>query len=474
MVMTATTRDKIFISHANPEDNDFTRWLCLRLVSAGYPVWCDIVRLKGGEDFWNDIELAIRDRTIKFIYVLSKTSNDKQGPRQELQVAKGVARRERLHDFIIPLHIDDLPHADINILLNQLNAISFEKSWAQGLKELLDKLEQDGVPKDSLNTPKVAASWWRDQFSAERGLSNSPEDYLSNWFLVESLPEDIYFHLIKNVPWGDENEGKNPPFPVFPYAGGVFTFAARNDLTTAEDEGWLIPQTHKFRTRDVLDGSLSQVIDIRQARNAMTHLLRESWLRMIRERGLAIHEMANNAWSFYFVKDQVRNDRLEFIGMEHMPSHRYVMGYKTLRTADGAKKVRHWHFGISAKPFVYPTMAYGIKAHVLFSDDGKEIWQSDKRLNRARMSQCRNWWNDDWRDRILATMHWLAVGGETIDIPVGRGTVIKVAKSPQLFTSEVSFVEPSKSSHALDQTNAASDEGVEFDDSYEDEDGDEE
>jgi len=466
--------DKVFVSHANPDDNNFTRWLCLRLVSAGYPVWSDIVRLKGGEDFWNDIELAIRERTIKFIYVLSKTSNDKQGPRQELQVAKGVARREKLQDFIIPLHIDDLPHNDINILLNQLNAISFDQSWAKGLKDLLEKLEQDNVPKDPSNTPEIAASWWRDQFSAERGLSHNSEDYLSSWFLVESLPEDIYFHLIKNVPWGDEDGGQPPPYPIYSYAGGVFTFAARNDLITAENEGWLIPQTHKFRTNDVLNGKLSQVIDIKQARNAMTNLLREGWLRMIRERGLAIHEMANNARSFYFIKDQVPNDRLDFIGVDDVPGHRYVMGYKTMRSADGAKRVRHWHFGLSAKPFVYPTMAYGIKAHVLFSDDGKEIWQSDKRLHRARMSQCKNWWNDDWRDRILATMYWLAGGRETLEIPVGKGTVIKVAKSPQLFTSEVSFIEPSKSSHTSEQAMAPSEEEVEFDDLDEDEDEEEE
>jgi hypothetical protein len=474
MIRERRMRDKVFVSHANPEDNDFTRWLCLRLVSAGYPVWCDIVRLKGGEDFWNDIELAIRERAIKFIYVLSKTSNDKQGPRQELQVAKGVARRKKLQDFIIPLHIDDLPHSDINILLNQLNAISFEQSWAKGLKDLLDKLELDDVPKDPSNTPEIAASWWRDQFSAEKGVSRNSEDYLSSWYLVESLPENIYFHLTKNVPSNDESGTQRPAYPVFSYAGGVFTFAARDDLLTAETEGWLIPQTHKFRTDDVLSGKLSQVIDTKQARNAMTHLLREGWLRMVRGRGLAIHELANNAWSFYFIKDQVPNDRLDFIGVDGLPAHRYVMGYKTMRSADAEKKLRHWHFGLSAKPFVYPTMAYGIKAHVLFSDDGKEIWQSDKRLHRARMSQCKNWWNDDWRDRLLATMHWLSGGRETIDISVGEGAVIRVAKSPQLFTSDVSFIEPTKPSPASEQTLAPSEEEIEFDEPDEDEDEEEE
>ena len=85
-------RDMIFISHANPEDNVFTRWLALQLGRCGYPVWCDLTQLLGGEAFWTDIEKALRERTVKFIYVLSHTSNSKDGPLNELQVASNVAR----------------------------------------------------------------------------------------------------------------------------------------------------------------------------------------------------------------------------------------------------------------------------------------------------------------------------------------------------------------------------------------------
>lgn len=44
-------RESIFISHATPEDNDFTRWLGSKLELAGYKVWHDLVRLKGGDYF---------------------------------------------------------------------------------------------------------------------------------------------------------------------------------------------------------------------------------------------------------------------------------------------------------------------------------------------------------------------------------------------------------------------------------------
>ena len=103
-----------------------------------------------GENFWKDAEDAIRSRTIKFIYVLSRTSNEKEGPRNELQIAKNVVRKDKaLHDFIIPLHVDDLPHGEINVLLTSINAIPFEKSWAKGYSQLLEVLEREKVSEES-------------------------------------------------------------------------------------------------------------------------------------------------------------------------------------------------------------------------------------------------------------------------------------------------------------------------------------
>ena len=51
-------RDTLLLSHANPEDNEFTLWLALQLANEGYSVWCDLTKLLGGEVFWDDIEEA--------------------------------------------------------------------------------------------------------------------------------------------------------------------------------------------------------------------------------------------------------------------------------------------------------------------------------------------------------------------------------------------------------------------------------
>ena len=38
-------RDILLLSHANPEDNELTLWLALRLANEGYRVWCHIAKL---------------------------------------------------------------------------------------------------------------------------------------------------------------------------------------------------------------------------------------------------------------------------------------------------------------------------------------------------------------------------------------------------------------------------------------------
>lgn len=220
----------LFISHANPEDNEFSRWIALRLAKEGFPVWCDLTKLLGGEDFWKDIETAIRERSCKFLYVLSKTSNQKDGPLQELQTAKSVSRYEKIDDFIIPLLIDDLPHSQINIQLTRLNAISFNLNWAKGLYILLKKLEKDKIEKKPHFNPQTVNDWWKTNFGSDEVVCEVQETYLSNWFPIKSLPKKIYFHKLTDNPSAVEELIEESKYPAFIHSEFIVTFATAKDF----------------------------------------------------------------------------------------------------------------------------------------------------------------------------------------------------------------------------------------------------
>ncbi len=176
------SRDTILISHANPEDNEFTLWLALRLASQGYRVWCDLTKLLGGEVFWDDIEAVIRERAAKVLFVLSRSSNNKDGVLREIHLAQGIARKHNIKDFVIPLHIDDLPHGEVTIEVTRVNSIAFERSWAVGLDLLLRKLSEDGVAKEPQFNATAVNEWRRSKFSAEDGLRREPEEHSRTGF----------------------------------------------------------------------------------------------------------------------------------------------------------------------------------------------------------------------------------------------------------------------------------------------------
>lgn len=287
-------RDTIFVSHANPEDNEFAQWIALQLAKQGYAVWCDLTQLLGGEDFWSDVESALRQRTDKFLYVLSAISNKKKGPLNELMVATNMMKKEKLNDFIIPLRIDNMPHGDINIELSRLNAISFNTSWAKGLDQLLKKFEKDGVEKNKNFSPQAVSIWWRKQFNAETGVVSSPEKYLSNWLQIESLPNKINFHAFEAKAKKDLQVLRQLQFPVFRNKHHLISFASAADIRKGTDSLISIKDTHTILTDDFLlsDGA-SKVVDTRDAKRFVARLLNIGWGQMVRRLNMPTYEMAN-------------------------------------------------------------------------------------------------------------------------------------------------------------------------------------
>jgi len=424
----------VFISHANPEDNVFSRWLTLRLAREGYPVWCDLTKLLGGEDFWKDIEHAIRERTAKFIYVLSEASNIKDGTLQELHIAKSVQKIGGIKDFIIPVKIDGLSYSDVNIELARLNTIDFSKSWAHGLAQLFKKLEEDRLSRDPRFSPSTVSQWWRSNFSSKMGLSRTPEEYLSNWFPFE-MPSEIQVHGIQRMAIGPlEVDAQNFAYPAYQDGIDLVSFAPAEDVECSLGTTYQIAYTHHLKTADFLADKERGVVN----RNIVNYLLKRAWYSMLSKRNdFLSRQMANNVTAFVFKRGFQSSDFVSFTSKDGRRQRRQLVGYKTL--LNGSK--RYWHFGFDVRPRTWPVTSFVLTSHVLFSDDGFNLWENPKRLHRARRSQCKNWYNDDWRDRLLAAVDYLSMQG-SVAIPISSRTSLRVGISPVSFVSGISFSEP--------------------------------
>jgi hypothetical protein len=133
-----TNLPAVFISHATPEDNRFVLWLGAKLAALGYEVWADVLSLRGGDDWQRKLEHALRHRAAKVLFVANPVSADKQGVRNEIQIATEVGRRLGDPEFIIPLRLAPF---EAPFLVAHAQFIDFSRSWSVGLAELAEALK---------------------------------------------------------------------------------------------------------------------------------------------------------------------------------------------------------------------------------------------------------------------------------------------------------------------------------------------
>ena len=432
-------REVVFLSHASPEDNEFTRWLAAKLTQHGYRVFCDLLNLWGGEDFWRDAENSIRTRAAKFVYVLSRVSNEKLGPRNELGVATNVAKDQGLSDFIIPILIDDLPASDVNIELARLNVVS-GGDWAAALRHLLTKLEHDSIPRqDSGENAAVTPQWWDSHAVASEVVPVS-EQYLSNWFPILAIPESIFVHRLCGAA-SPQQAVAQQPYPAVARGESLISFADTDEIPELLPPGVSVVESSELSSllpvTSLVPGGGRPI----KADSISRWLIRLGFERLCLQRGLRRHKMANGLQCRFFPKGLLENDTTRFSSVHGRPARRKLVGFRSVVGRNRERRLRYWHFGVHAHAAFEPMRVLSLTPHVLFSNDGHHIWPSKARLHAARRSQCKDWWNDDWRDRLLGTMAWLG-DDNVVSIRLSGRSKLEISTDPVTFESPVTYREP--------------------------------
>lgn len=434
-------RNLIFISHATPDDNDFTSWLSARLASAGYEVWSDLTQLVGGEVFWNDIEEALRQHSIKFLSVLSPVAVGKRGFQKELSVADSIEGQGELGDFIIPLRIGDIPYSDISILIHNKNVIDFTKGWHLGLARLLDKLEKDQVPRQE-NVELALSNWAKRFLEVDKLLEKNDEEVISNWLPIIEMPSSIKISNFDSTP-------KNIDFlkrqwPCRQIENNVISFADAKAFNTLDAPSTLKNHIEIEFAAFLQDGhrSLPQ-LSYQDRSNILTDLLRQSWERYAQQQGMQGFELANNKLCWYLAKAQPKIERTKFIDALGNSGSRALLG-------KSEKLKAFWHFAIEAIPSVGKTNRFTLLPHVIFTSDGETPIGDPAQMHRLRRRFCKSWWQDRWRDLASAYLAELAKNEDLLLMPVAPNRNVTVKKFPITYVVPVKTFEKISNSIAID------------------------
>ncbi len=414
-------------------DNDFSRWLALRLIGLGYKVWVDLKNLRGGEDFWEEIEGEIRNNSIKYLYVLSRSSNHRKGTLKELAVADKVKKQLGDPHFIIPLHIDkSLSHDDTNIDLVRLNSIDFREGWSKGLADLLGRMTEDGVPQPEATNYETVSNIWQTVLLSDRTVIEKSETYASNWFPITKLPKKLYFHKFGDLVSLHDFPLWKCRFPATKHKQYLASFANYYDFADVipSIESYDSEQTKVFDVTQILQEEVDDsFIKGENARYIIMRLLNIALNRLFVSGGLRKYPMANKRKAYWFEVGALEKDKINKVLMVGKMKY-------------GKEKRINWHFGVSGSARMESDNYFVISSHIVFTWNGKRLIEEDSIQHKCRRKQGKDWWNRQWREKLLNFMRYFAQDDGTIVMEVGSEEVILADCLPYEFHSPFGYKDP--------------------------------
>jgi hypothetical protein len=426
-------RDLIFIGHANPEDNDFTLWLQAKLINEGYKAECDLSFLIGGEDdYWKRLQDLLENNSAKYILVLSKHTFTKQGVIDEWEQVKIIAKRYRITDFIYILKIDNVPF-DVRIGVPTKNHFRFDISWASGLKKLLIKLFRDSVPKSN-TFPLSVEAWSKNRYSTNQGIIEKRETYYSNWLQISDAPEKIFFYRYLNTSQAEVAEKNIEDFPVIRHDNFIITFSEDIPIHFDNYEFEIIYS----KRIEILTGNAFQKYETEDfptyndLKRFLVRLLKEAWNKFLSQRGLHLYEMSQNTKCFHYKQNQLPKDKV-FFTYNNKSTYKQLVGDFFEAT---------WHYGLSATVLLYPIFCYSLRAHLVFSDDGIEIWKNKNKIHKARRTKGKSFYNKEWRALLLGFLASLSDDKRNIKIPITLNSNLNLDISTITFYCDYGYEEP--------------------------------
>lgn len=275
-------REAIFISHATPADNPFVRWLGAKLTANGYEVWADIFQLRGGQDWSRKLEEALRHKARKMLLVCTPTGLERQGVRNEIEIAARISSTINDPEFIIPLRLEPF---DPPFRIAQLQYVDFKSGWAAGLQEVMELLAT--VP-DLRRSPQAEMTPWLEaQRMGATRTTTRPETLMSNWLNMSRLPARVHYC---QPPVGFDLSAFQKTcataWPAVAFREGVLTFA-KPDSAGLVAPGLPGKATGSIAVGQFLDdGWPDHGIDEHVARRYFADLGNQTIARFLQSRGL--------------------------------------------------------------------------------------------------------------------------------------------------------------------------------------------
>ena len=400
-----TNKTRLFISYA-VEDSVVASWVARKLLCCGYSIWIDKMFLRGGCTWPNDIDVAIKNQSIRMIHLMSPYSLVKPNPTAERTL--GLELAKEIPYFLIPLNLG-VPSRDIPWQLKSIQYIDFS-DWGKGFAALLKTLEEDKIPKEFATTGLGIAL---KTYNVKDAILPDPEPVYSNAFKLVAEPSQLCVFtsehsLLRTELITQACQYHWPTFFVNPHTS-ISYFDPPKKLAAM----FRISKTANCET------SASDILGIKTI-NIRKNLL----ARSVREG--AIQEGFKSDKNILLFPDfEPTRARYPYVTWWGEKTNMAPHGFKTV----GGKK---WYYTIGFMPRIMLIME---KLHCVLSlhlgltnEEGKPI--DPDHIPAVRKSIMKSWWNDKISKIHCAIASRLCNGEEAFGYSVQNGPKVLFSSFP--------------------------------------------
>ncbi len=441
-------RDIVFISKATPEDNEFALWLAPKLEAAGYKVFADVINLQGGDRWRNEITHKLQNKTAKVLLVCKNSTLVKDGVREEIGMALDVSKRIGDKNFIIPIRLERYEKV---FGIGELQYIDFERGWAQGLRDLLENLRRQKVPRNERDN-QITPTWEAIKRKSGIDILAEPESLTLNWLRIAEVPNQIYYYEI--YPNSNSkftiSDFRKSKYPVIIHGKGILTYRSLEELILDHDNHYKIKLIHQIDFMEFSKKGFDELnIRPKEANNYLVTMLRLAWETFCVDKKLQRFQYASQL-GFHANSNSVKIGKKIPWG---------IQGQKRSAMLRNVSKGSVWEFGITAIPSLFPFPHFKLKTRVLFSPseelENTSPYLDPEKQHRLRRRICKGWRNKQWHGRMRAFLELLSEDSAFITLEVGETAQIKVDAIPIFVSSPVSTTLPNDLDDDYEETDAS-------------------
>lgn len=399
-------------------------WLARKLAAEGYLVWCDKLKLLGGQEWPREINKAITDQSFLMLALMSKVSVVRDNPRGEWTLGLAVAR-DLKRDFLIPVRVDEFDYKELGFLHINRQYIDFTKSWASGFKDLLGTLDALQAPKPRLDGRLISAK----SFISEGVVTAQPEPLISNFVRFSRTPEHILqFHANRRL---DDKE----------YTALKSTWAFRG-LKKGIYLSIAPPPRSSLNAFSTSPSKLTweQVKSIHQIESAsfMSEMIRKAASALLMHRGFCLD---SDGRSLYLDPAAFEGGWLRYHRLDGSNGRMKVSGRRSFRTGKDQRQVVQYNLGFRIEVERDPIQGWVLIPKLflrLRNEQGEPLTDSNAFSRRKKIT--RDWWNDKQLATHLAFLTALRINQQAA-AESGFDAGVELSPEPVTFAANRSIDE---------------------------------